>query len=119
MTEIEQVDEGWWSGKDRDTGKSGLFPSNYVELLDTNEDEEMTSVAPLTPESGSKGAGNRGQGLCAIAVYEYEAAEEGEVGFAEGDLIESIDQIDEGWWSGTNPQGETGLFPSNYVEVVQ
>ena len=26
-----QVDEGWWRGSCR--GKSGLFPANYVELI--------------------------------------------------------------------------------------
>lgn len=61
-----------------------------------------------------------GHGLCATATYEYEAAEEGEVGFAEGDLIEDIEQLDEGWWSGRNRRTEEqGLFPSNYVELVQ
>lgn len=23
-----------------------------------------------------------------------------------------------GWWSGTNARGQTGLFPSNYVEML-
>ncbi|KAH0617236.1 hypothetical protein JD844_029104 [Phrynosoma platyrhinos] len=31
ITDIEQVDEGWWRG--RCHGKDGLFPANYVELL--------------------------------------------------------------------------------------
>ncbi|KAJ6651517.1 hypothetical protein lerEdw1_020852 [Lerista edwardsae] len=31
ITDIEQVDEGWWRG--RCHGRDGLFPANYVELL--------------------------------------------------------------------------------------
>lgn len=31
ITDIEQVDEGWWQGRCR--GKFGLFPANYVELI--------------------------------------------------------------------------------------
>jgi hypothetical protein len=32
ITEIEFVDEDWWSGKHSKTGESGLFPANYVKL---------------------------------------------------------------------------------------
>ena len=32
ITEIEQLDEGWWRGK-APNGSVGLFPSNYVELI--------------------------------------------------------------------------------------
>lgn len=37
---------------------------------------------------------------------------------AEGEFIADIEEIDEGWWTGIGPGGKTGLFPSNYVEVV-
>ena len=30
ITNIEQIDEGWWRGDCR--GKTGIFPANYVEL---------------------------------------------------------------------------------------
>ena len=32
ITEIEQIDEGWWRGRAPD-GTCGLFPANYVELI--------------------------------------------------------------------------------------
>ena len=32
ITEIEQIDEGWWRGRAPD-GTFGLFPANYVELI--------------------------------------------------------------------------------------
>jgi len=31
ITDIEQVDEGWWIGTVR--GHRGLFPANYVEMI--------------------------------------------------------------------------------------
>lgn len=32
ISEIEQIDEGWWTGVTSD-GHRGLFPSNYVRLI--------------------------------------------------------------------------------------
>lgn len=33
ITHVDKVDEGWWSGRNAETGAEGLFPSNYVEEL--------------------------------------------------------------------------------------
>ncbi|KAG8445744.1 hypothetical protein GDO86_010507 [Hymenochirus boettgeri] len=35
---IEEVEEGWWNGSN--SGKSGLFPSNFVKELDLSDDGE-------------------------------------------------------------------------------
>ncbi|XP_035630898.1 CD2-associated protein-like isoform X4 [Oncorhynchus keta] len=42
----EEVEEGWWSGTMN--GKSGLFPSNFVKEIETNEDEETNDVIDET-----------------------------------------------------------------------
>ena len=52
--------------------------------------------------------------------YAYEAQEDNEMDLIEGELIEQIEQLDEGWWSGVGAHGgKQGLFPANYVEVVE
>ena len=33
ITDIEQIDPGWWSGTRQLDGTKGLFPANYVELI--------------------------------------------------------------------------------------
>lgn len=33
ITNIEQIDEGWWMGVRKLDGSYGLFPANYVELI--------------------------------------------------------------------------------------
>ena len=33
ITNIEQIDEGWWRGIRQLDGSYGLFPANYVELI--------------------------------------------------------------------------------------
>lgn len=46
-------------------------------------------------------------------------ADDSEITFDPGDIITHIDQIDEGWWQGYGPDGSYGLFPANYVEIIQ
>lgn len=58
------------------------------------------------------------EGVCAVALYDYQAAEENEITFDPGDRIMDIDMIDDGWWIGTDKEGKRGMFPSNYVELI-
>jgi hypothetical protein len=60
-----------------------------------------------------------GSGKRAVISYDYERAEENEVELREGEYVTDIDMVDEDWWMGTNVQGERGLFPANYVELVE
>ncbi|KAH3661872.1 hypothetical protein OGAPHI_006051 [Ogataea philodendri] len=53
----------------------------------------------------------------AVAEYDYEASEDNEIGFAEGETIVEIKFVDEDWWLGTNAAGKSGLFPSTYVTL--
>ncbi|CAL7943214.1 unnamed protein product [Xylocopa violacea] len=58
------------------------------------------------------------EGMRARALYDYQAADDTEITFDPGDIITHIDAIDEGWWQGLGPDGTYGLFPANYVEVI-
>ena len=40
-----------------------------------------------------------------------------EVTFDPDDIIEDIEEVDDGWWMGT-VNGKRGLFPANYVELI-
>ncbi|XP_052705851.1 drebrin-like protein B isoform X6 [Crassostrea angulata] len=57
-------------------------------------------------------------GLCARAVYDYQASDESEISFDPDQIITNIEQIDEGWWTGMGPDGNHGMFPANYVELI-
>lgn len=41
----------------------------------------------------------------------YDAAEDNEITFREGDIITEIEPASEDWWQGKNSVGEIGLFP--------
>ncbi|KAK7135268.1 hypothetical protein R3I94_014049 [Phoxinus phoxinus] len=61
-------------------------------------------------------AGDRG--VCARALYDYQAADDTEISFDPDDIITGIEMIDEGWWRGYSPDGHFGMFPANYVEMI-
>ncbi|XP_026573793.1 drebrin-like protein isoform X2 [Pseudonaja textilis] len=60
-----------------------------------------------------------GKGICARALYDYQAADDTEISFDPENIITNIEMIDEGWWRGFGPDGHFGMFPANYVELVQ
>ncbi|EPX73326.1 App1 protein [Schizosaccharomyces octosporus yFS286] len=55
----------------------------------------------------------------AVVIYDYSPEEENEIELTEGEKITIIDFVDEGWWLGEKSNGKQGLFPSNYVELLQ
>ncbi|CAL8276198.1 unnamed protein product [Merluccius merluccius] len=57
--------------------------------------------------------------LKARALYDYQAADHTEITFDPDDLITGIEMAGEGWWRGYAPNGHYGLFPANYVELLQ
>jgi hypothetical protein len=52
------------------------------------------------------------------AIYDYEAQQEEEVTFAEGDTMVLYDKDDPDWYLVKLENGEIGLAPSNYLEEV-
>uniref|UniRef100_A0A669CHV7 Drebrin-like a n=1 Tax=Oreochromis niloticus TaxID=8128 RepID=A0A669CHV7_ORENI len=45
-------------------------------------------------------------------------ADDTEITFDPDDIITQIEMLDEGWWRGYGPNGEYGMFPANYVELI-
>lgn len=53
------------------------------------------------------------------AMYDYEAQDEDEVSFQDGDLIINVSSIDRGWMTGeVRRTGQVGMLPANYVELA-
>ncbi|ORY57541.1 uncharacterized protein BCR38DRAFT_469085 [Pseudomassariella vexata] len=123
VTNIDMVDEDWWMGTNS-AGESGLFPSNYVELVeDDNASAAVQALPPLAPAAAPEpepepepAAG--GSAVVATAQFDYEAAEDNELSFPEGAKITNLEFPDDDWWFG-HYQGGSGLFPANYVELDQ
>ncbi|NWX52019.1 HCLS1 protein, partial [Steatornis caripensis] len=57
-------------------------------------------------------------GTCAVALYDYQGDADDEISFDPDDTITHIEMVDEGWWRG-QCRGKVGLFPANYVKLLQ
>jgi len=112
ITGIEIIDEGWWQGYDPN-GNFGLFPATYVQ----RDGEGGATPAPTPAASDSFAAPPVAESKTAVATYEYQANEENELSFAEGELITDIEFVDENWWQGKNASGYFGMFPASYVSL--
>jgi len=53
----------------------------------------------------------------AKALFDYEAANETELGFKAGDILTVTEQDTSGWWY-AELNGKQGFVPNNYVEVI-
>lgn len=56
----------------------------------------------------------------ATAIYDFDGIPgNGEISLREGDVVTVLKtDVGDGWWEGTTPSGETGLFPESYVEMT-
>jgi len=99
---IEKDDSGWWRGRNK-KGVEGVFPSNFVEVVG---------------EEGGGASGTVDINADYTALYDYEAEDETELTIKEGEILHVISETD-GWYFGTNAQGQKGNFPSNFVERLE
>ncbi|PYI21139.1 hypothetical protein BO99DRAFT_401199 [Aspergillus violaceofuscus CBS 115571] len=127
VNNVEMVDKDWWLGSNVQ-GDRGLFPSNYVDIVtDASQSHDMadrqtplvderapplSNVEPAPSTTTPEPAGEP----IAVALYDYEAAEDNELSFPEGAEITYIEFPDDDWWFG-HYDGKTGLFPANYVQL--
>ncbi|KAF9918372.1 hypothetical protein FBU30_000237, partial [Linnemannia zychae] len=134
---VTELDVGWWSGESEDGTRSGLFPANYVEVIEHAPESEQHhdahaghhAAAAVAHEAVHDAYGDQHghdtnpaggeKKPSAVALYDYQAGEPNELTFNEGEAITDIDFVTEDWWSGRSETGATGLFPANYVELIQ
>ena len=138
VTDIDMIDEGWWMGTNKN-GERGLFPCNYVELVEDDEAAGDAAEPPPPAPAASRPAAPAAApaGPTATALYDYEAGEDNgehpgltkrlpgvhlltprraEISFPEDAIITDLEFPDEDWWAGEY-NGKKGLFPANYVQL--
>lgn len=105
LTDVRKVDEGWCEGTLN--GITGMFPDNFVEIL------QPTQHPPELPKSRGISSKLRR----AKVTYSYTADNDDELSLELGQIVEILDEEEEGWWKG-RLHGVEGVFPSNFVEPI-
>lgn len=93
----------------------------YQEPQEDNVYEEPPKVESEVPQEEAvyETGVDEDRGQCARALYDYQAADDTEISFDPDHIISHIEMIDEGWWRGYGPDGHYGMFPANYVELLE
>lgn len=133
---VQMSEGGWWEGELN--GKKGMFPDNFVKVIEKKKEEpkkemlvtqQRTSVRELANKLKDVHVGAAPQKKKehhhhhtekrkkAKVLFDYEPENEDELKIEVGDTVEIIKQEEEGWWEGVL-NGKTGVFPSNFVEII-
>ncbi|XP_066495361.1 drebrin-like protein isoform X2 [Tiliqua scincoides] len=94
-------------------------PPNSQAIYDEPPQEEAEDTKYEYVDTYPQNLNLEGKGLCARALYDYQAADDTEISFDPENIITRIEMIDEGWWRGHGPDGHFGMFPANYVELIE
>jgi len=96
---IEIQDGGWWEGEVN--GVRGMFPENFVDKIESDT-------------NNSEGQGLK-KGKKVRVTFQYEAEQPDELNLEVGEIVEIVENEDEGWCKG-QLNGKEGMFPVNFVE---
>ncbi|XP_049300707.1 hematopoietic lineage cell-specific protein isoform X2 [Anopheles funestus] len=87
-------------------------------VVSTGQEQEADVEPPVQEDVEEFILSPDNPGIQAIALYDYQAAADDEISFDPDDKITHIEMIDEGWWRGWC-NNKYGLFPANYVQLLQ
>lgn len=96
---VEKSESGWWFCQMK--AKRGWVPASFLEPLDSPDEAE-------DPEPNYAGEPY-------VAIKAYTAVEEDEVSLSQGETIEVIHKLLDGWWV-VRKEDVTGYFPSMYLQ---
>ncbi|XP_029461605.1 SH3 domain-containing protein 19 isoform X2 [Rhinatrema bivittatum] len=105
---LEKIDNEWYRGTCR--GLTGIFPASYVRVIvdvpECNNEKKGAFSQPTI------------KGPRCVSRFEFIGDQKDELSFAEGEVIGLKEYVSEEWARG-ELKGQTGIFPLNFVEVVE
>ncbi|CAH2245765.1 CD2-associated isoform X1 [Pelobates cultripes] len=130
-------EEGWLEGEIH--GRRGAFPDNFVKEIKKDAEPKDEHIATKREKPGNVASlvqrmsvyGIPGMGpppqakplkkkskkrQCKV-LFDYLPQNEDELELKAGEILDIIEEVEEGWWSGSHG-GKSGLFPSNFVKEV-
>lgn len=103
-------EEGWLHGELR--GKKGIFPANFTKEVPVY----LRGASKMEPRSIRQTKKGKQQRRCEV-TYAYAPQNEDELELVVGEVIEVMNEIEDGWWMGIR-NGKVGAFPCNFVKEL-
>ncbi|KAE8745574.1 hypothetical protein FOCC_FOCC007685 [Frankliniella occidentalis] len=110
ITDIRMQPGGWWEGCVH--GRRGMFPDNFVKVRNKSNSNSSKETMANNEVQLRASSGRR----CKV-LFSYQPANDDELELQVNDVIEVLDEVEEGWWRG-KLRNRMGVFPSNFVTEV-
>ncbi|XP_026854518.2 SH3 domain-containing protein 19-like isoform X2 [Electrophorus electricus] len=109
ITLLERVNDEW--GRGSLSGHTGLFPISFVQSIpEVSLSRKTTCESPAPAYVGGKQTGR--------AMYEFTPECEDELCLKVGDIVCSLESVDEQWFEGEF-RGRRGIVPKSYIQVLK
>lgn len=106
----KSTEDGWLHGELR--GKKGMVPANFVKEIPTY----LRGITKLEPRSIRQTKRINQPRRCEV-TFAYAPQNQDELELCVGEVIEIMNEIEDGWWMGIK-NGKVGAFPSNFVKEI-
>ncbi|XP_071412189.1 SH3 domain-containing protein 19 isoform X2 [Pithys albifrons albifrons] len=110
----EYVNEEWAKGELR--GTSGIFPLNFVEVIEDLPGTGTEAALKNKVVSSSVHQNNRCLVQWCEALHDFTAETKDDLSFKKGDCIQILEQVDLEWYRG-RLNGKEGIFPAVFVQT--
>ncbi|XP_077193411.1 SH3 domain-containing protein 21 isoform X2 [Paroedura picta] len=109
-------EDGWLQGELG--GKTGLFPQPFVQEIPASLRADGSQRCPRSVRSvhAVKKQPLPKQRWCQV-TFPYTPTKEDELALCPGELVQILEEIEDGWWLGKK-SGQLGAFPSNFVQEL-
>ncbi|KAG1699640.1 Intersectin-1 [Nymphon striatum] len=129
---VTKAEGDWWTGS-IGADKTGIFPSNYVQKVDSQQSETLpdaTTIAETYAKPDLEAAAEENHAVgnklrkpeIATVIAPYTATGSGQISLQRGQLIQVRKRSPSGWWEGElqakGKQRQIGWFPASYVKLL-
>ncbi|CAG8554683.1 4217_t:CDS:1 [Acaulospora morrowiae] len=99
-----------------------LLPDQRLEVLEQENKDRKSQIVQVEEEISKikskivKQLEDKQRGM-ALALWDYNGADYGDLSFKKGDIICDIVPVNKDWWKGKTKDGSSGIFPGRQFSV--